>query len=618
MKKFNRLKSLSWGVITALVLSTGCNDDFLDTQPLTQIPSNVVWTDASLAEAFVTNLYTALGNGGFDEQMMASLTDEALFTHPGRGINTITEARSNPADPGWINYTLNWPNMYSHIRASNLAIENLRDPKFNNPAMQERLLGEALFMRAYLYHQLVRYYGGVPLVERSYALGEDDYTIPRNTFEESVNFIVKDCDEAAGLLEGKSMAKGRASKVAALALKSRILLYAASDLHDIPTARAKSDAIAAFTKPELIGYVSGNQTERWQKAQAAAKAVLDIPGLGYELNLSAPVSAEQGTQNYVNVSLFRNGGEQDMIFGRNFIQSKNENGGRIGLFNGPNGYRNWAGNTPLQDLVDDYEMMDGSEFSWDNPAHRAAPYANRDPRLKATVLYDGSDWKPRFTTTDPANQIQTGQYEVIGANGQKTIHFGLDTRQSSIEDWNGTRTGYYMRRFVDPSPNLTDMNMWQQVPWAFFRYTEAVLNYVEASIELGEDAVAQQWLNKVRFRAGMPAVTETGDALMERYRNERRVEMAYEEQRYHDVRRWMIASRVMSQQPRIIDIKGVLKPGKNVTLYQHSTDNYTYTYNPIELGKGVENRAWNDKMFYLPIHRDEMNRNDKLVQNPGY
>jgi hypothetical protein len=617
MKRMNKFKSLSLAIVTAMVLTTGCNDDFLDTQPLTAIPGDVVWTDAGLSEAFVTDLYTALGNGGFDEQMLASLTDEAVFTHPGRGINTITEARSNPADPGWINGTLAWGNMYARIRAANLAIENLQEPQFDNPDMVDRLKGEALFMRAYLYHQLLRYYGGVPLVDQSYALGEEDYTAPRNTFAETVEFIVKDADEAAQLLEGKSLAKGRASKAAALALKSRVLLYAASDLHDIPTASAKSAAIASYPNPELIGYVEGDQMARWQRAQAAAKDVLDLPGYGYELGLSGPVTPEEGTQNYVNVSLFRGGGEQDMIFGRYFIQSKNEGGGRVGLFNGPNGYRNWAGNTPLQDLVDDYEMMDGTEFSWDNPAHRAAPYENRDPRLEATILYDGADWKPRFTTTDPANQIQTGQYEII-ADGGKTTHFGLDTRQSSIEDWNGTRTGYYMRRFVDPNPNLVDMNMWQQVPWAFFRYTEAVLNYVEASIELGQDAEAQQWLNKVRFRAGMPAVTEGGDALMERYRNERRVEMAYEEQRYHDVRRWMIAPQEFGTQPRIIDIKGTLKPGKSVTLYQYNPENYTYSYNPIELGEGVENRAWDDKMYYLPIHRDEMNRNEQLVQNPGY
>lgn len=602
-----------------MVLATGCSDDFLDTQPLTTVPGDVVWTDAGLAEAFVTDIYNVLGVGGFDEQMQASLTDEAVFTHPGRGINVITEARSNPADPGWINGTLNWPNMYSRIRSTNLALENLQDPKFDNPALVDRLKGEALFLRAYMYHQLLRYYGGVPLVERSYALGEEDYTLPRNTFEETVNFIVKDAEEAAQLLDGKSLAKGRATKAAALALRSRVLLYAASDLHDIPTASAKSAVIAAYPHPELIGYVSGDQMERWQRAQAAAWDVLMLPGYGYMLNLAGPVTPEEGFQNYVDMSLYRGAAEQEMIFGRYFVQSRNEAGGRVGLFNGPNGYRNWAGNTPIQDLVDDYEMMDGTEFSWDNPEHAAAPYDNRDPRLDATILHDASDWKPRFTTTaDPANEIQTGQYEIINSEGQKVTHFGLDTRQSSIEDWNGTRTGYYMRRFVDPSPSLVDMNMWQQVPWAFFRYTEAVLNYVEASIELGEDAVAQEWLNKVRFRVGMPAVTAGGDELMAKYRNERRVEMAYEEQRYHDVRRWMIAEEEFGQQPRIIDIKGTLKPGKTVSTYQYDPENYNYTYNVIELGEGVENRAWDDKMFYLPIHRDEINRNDQLEQNPGY
>ncbi|GAA4442479.1 RagB/SusD family nutrient uptake outer membrane protein [Pontibacter saemangeumensis] len=618
MKRINKLKSLSLGVVTAMVLMTGCKDDFLDTQPLTSVPSDLVWTDAALAEAFVTDLYTGLGNGGFDEQMQASLTDEAIFTHPGRGINVITEARSNPADPGWINYTLNWPNMYSRIRATNLAITNLAEPQFDNPALVERLRGEALFMRAYLYHQLLRYYGGVPIVDSPYELGADSYTIPRGTFEETVEFIVKDAEEAAQLLEGKPLVKGRASQAAAMALESRVLLYAASDLHDIPTAKAKSAVIAAYPNPELIGYVNGDQTERWRRAQAAAKDVLDLSGYGFELNLTEPVSPEMGYQNYVDVSLFRGGGEQDMIFGRYFIQAKNETGGRVGLFNGPNGYRNWAGNTPIQELVDDYEMMDGTEFSWDNPEHAANPYENRDPRFEATILHDASDWKPRFTTTaDPANEIQTGQYEVMDG-GQKATHFGLDTRQSSIEDWNGTRTGYYMRRFVDPNPNLVDMNMWQQVPWAFFRYTEAVLNYVEASIELGEDAVAQEWLNKVRFRAGMPAVTAGGAELMEKYRNERRIEMAYEEQRYHDVRRWMIAAEEFGQQPHIIDIKGTLKPGKTVSQYQYNPENYNYTYKVIELGEGIENRAWDDKMFYLPIHRDEMNRNEELVQNPGY
>jgi hypothetical protein len=323
----------------------------------------------------------------------------------------------------------------------------------------------------------------------------------------------------------------------------------------------------------------------------------------------------------MNVSLSRGGGERDMIFGRYFSPSKNEGGGRQGLFNGPNGYNNWAGNAPLENLVSDYEMMDGTRFDWGNPAHAAMPYKDRDPRLYASILYDGAPWKPRpagVAPKEPFNEIQTGQYEVTGSGGAKVTHFGLDTRQSSVEDWNGTRTGYYIRKFTDPNPAIVDQNTWQQVPWPFFRYTEAVLNYVEAAIELNEDAEAQTWLNKIRFRVGMPAVTETGDALRQRYRNERRVEMAYEEQRFHDARRWMIADQTLGQKARIIDIKGTLKPGKTVSVYRYNPENYNYSYEVQNIAPGIENRQWLDKMYFFPIHRDEMNRNDKLVQNPGY
>jgi starch-binding outer membrane protein, SusD/RagB family len=621
MKNIHKIKSLSLGITMALFTVTGCNDDFMNTKPLVEVASEEVWKDEGLAEAFVTDLYVRLGQGGFDEQMLASLTDEAIFTHPGRNINTITEARSNPADPGWINGTISWGGLYQGVRAANLAIEQLQTPQFNNPTLASRLLGEATFMRAYFYHQLLRYYGAVPIVDRSYGLGEADYKVSRNTYEENVNFIVKDADDAAALLDGKAMVAGRASKASALALKSRILLYAARDLHDVPTAKTKSSVIAAYSNPEYIGYTSGNRTERWQEAKDAAKAVLDLSGLGYRLDLAAPVTKQEGTDNYMNIALARNSGDRELIFARYFIQAKAEGGGRQGLFNGPNGYNNWAGNSPLQNLVDDYEMMDGTKFDWSNPAHASAPYQNRDPRFYASILYDGAPWKPRpgaAALLDPANQIQTGQYQITNSQGQTVSYFGLDTRQSSIEDWNGTRTGYYVRKFIDPNPAIVDQNTWQQIPWPFFRYTEAVLNYVEAAIELGEDAEAQMWLNKIRFRAGMPAVTETGDALRQRYRNERRVELAYEEHRYHDARHWMIADQTLGEKAQRISIIGTLKPGKTVTVYKYSPENYNYTYEVLNIDPGIENRMWLDKMYFLPIHRDEINRNDKLVQNPGY
>jgi starch-binding outer membrane protein, SusD/RagB family len=618
MKKYKKL-ILSILLVSSVAIS--CNDDFVNTKPLDQLSQEVVWGDASLAEAFVSELYGGLGNGGFDEQMLASLTDETIFTHPGRNITTHTEGRINPADPGWINGTLSWANMYSRIRACNLALENLAAPKFvNTNNLVDRLIGESKFMRAYYYHQLLRYYGGVPIVDKAFSLNDSDFLSARNTYEENVNFIVKDLDEAAAKLDGKSLQKGRATKAAALALKSRVLLYAASDMADIPTAKLKSKVLASFSKPELVGYVSGNRQERWQKAKAAAKVVLDVPGLGFQLSLTSPASADQATTNYINQSLSRNGGQNELIFARYFIQSKNENGGRVGLFNGPNGYNNWAGNTPIQELIDDYEMMDGTKFDWKKPEHATNPYANRDPRMKATILHEGSPWKPRSASAaplDPANQIQTGEYEII-SGGAKKIHFGLDTRKSSIEDWNGSYTNYYMRKFTDPSPSIVDQSAWQQIPWPFLRYTEAIFNYVEACIELGEEAEAKTWLNKIRFRAGMPAVTETGADLRDRYRNERRIEMVFEEQRYHDARRWLISSETLGRKASLINVKGTLKEGKSVSIYKYDPTNYDYTYTVAKIDPGKENRNWDDKIYFLPIHRDEMNRNNKLIQNPGY
>ena len=613
------MRNIIIGLIAVLFINS-CNDDFVNTQPLDQLAQTAVWTDGSLAEAFVSEIYAGLGNGGFDEQMNASLTDETMFTHPGRNITTITESRSNPADPGWINGTLSWGNMFLRIRAANLALSNLANPQFTNPTLVDRLKGEAKFMRAYYYQQLLRYFGGVPIVDKPYTLSDTDFLTERSSYEAVVNFIVKDCDEAAALLDGKTLVAGRATKAAALALKSRVLIYAASDLHDIPTAKAKSTVISSYAKPELVGYVSGDRKARWEKARDAAKAVLDLPGLGFQLGLSAPAAQADAVNNYRNASLSQNGGEKELILARYFINLKQEGGGRQGLFNGPNGYHNWAGNTPIQLMIDDYEMMDGSKFDWTNPTHAAAPYTNRDPRFYASILYDGAGWKPRTSDVaakDPANQIQTGTYEVTNG-ATKVPFFGLDTRKSTVEDWNGSYTGYYVRKFVDPNPAIVDQNTWQQIPWPTLRYTEAIFNYAEALIELGDDATARTWLNKIRFRAGMPALTESGDALKQRMRNEKRIEMYLEEQRYHDTRRWMIAPTTLGRKANGININGTLKAGKNVTLYKYDPTNYDYTYKVFEIDPGKENRAWLDKQYYLPIHRDEINRNNKLVQNPGY
>ncbi len=619
-------------VLCMIMVTISCSDEFLNTRPLDKISSATTWEDGPLSQAFIFNSYSYLGYGGFEEQSLASYTDEAMFTHSGRNINTFTEGSETPSNIGWISPTYGWNDMYLAIRQTNVAIEELPESTFSDKVLRDRLLGEAHFLRAYYYHQLLRYYGGVPIIDFTYDLGED-FNIARNSFEENVNFIVSDLDKAAGLLDGKEENDGRATKIAALALKSRVLLYAASDLHDGPTASANSSVLGGYSNLEYVAYTSGSQDARWETAKVAAKAALDAGlagGYGYKLDLSAPVSAEEGTANYISVamggksSIGDAGAVSELIFQRTesplySVESDWPLGGlHNGINNGPNGYHNWAGNTPIQLLVDDYEMMDGSAFNWGNPTHASDPYLNRDPRFYATILYDGAGWKPRpgdVTGFDPVDQIQTGQYD----DGTGTRIAGLDTRQSQIEDWNGSRTGYYVRKFIDPDPALVDSFSSEQViPWPFIRFTEVVLNYVEALMETGFESEAIMWLNKVRFRAGMPAVTESGQALVDKYRNERRVELVYEEQRYHDARRWMIAPTTLGRGIKVMSTDAALKAGQSVHIpYKYDKAVYDYTYTVVD-NTEIETRAWVDQMYYRPINRDEINKNELLIQNPGF
>jgi starch-binding outer membrane protein, SusD/RagB family len=608
-------------LLLMILIQISCSNDFLNTKPQDRISSDATWADGPLSEAFVFNIYASLGLAGFEEQAMAGISDEAMFTHAGRNINTFTEGLEGPGALAWKSPTYEWGSMYSAIRKANIAIENLPISTFADDNLRDRLLGEAYFLRAYYYHQLMRNYGGVPLISNAYGLGED-YSIARSTFSETIDFIVNDLDQATTLLDGKAETPGRTSKLASMALKARVLLYAASDLHE----SSKVSSIGA--DGALWAYQGGAQATRWSAAQAAAKAVLDA-GQGYKLDLSAPVSAAEGTQNYISIAM---GGESalgdpsaavELIFQRTHTADYTEEnnwplgGINYGINNGPNGYHNWAGNTPIQQLVDDYEMMDGSKFDWNNASHAADPYTNRDPRFYGTILYDGANWKPRPSDVaglEPYNQIQTGYYD----NGRGGLINGIDTRESAIENWNGSRTHYYTRKFIDPDPGKPDdFSAAQTVPWPFIRYTEMVLSYAEASQELGQDAIAREWINKLRFRAGLPATTASGNELKNLIRNERKVELVYEEHRFFDARRWLLGEELGSG-IKAINIIATLKPGATPHVpYRHDKSVYDYTYDVFDNTEN-ETRVWRDKMYYRPLSRDEINRNSLLVQNPNY
>ncbi|MCC5931132.1 MAG: RagB/SusD family nutrient uptake outer membrane protein [Cyclobacteriaceae bacterium] len=604
------MKRLSY-ILTIVILllhSTACNDDFLDLQPLDRFAESAVWTDPALIETFVNNIYFGIPHG-FSNQMMASLTDESMY-NADFGSSNVTRSLVTPTD--YYTWDLDWTAqgyrgrtwnfLYKYIRSTNVFLSKIDEAPFgaDETSWKERMKGEVYFLRAYHYHLLVEMYGGVPIIDKAYTL-DDDFLVHRNTYEECINFIVADLDKAAALLpvNHPSLHKGRATKGAALALKSRVLLHAASDMHH------NFAWTSGFSKPELVGYTSGSQQARYQAAKAAAKAVIDLGA--YSMYKAEPGPNDSTALNYSEIFLMKENPED--IFIRFFIQRTDADwdGYNPGLYNNPNGYHGWGSNTPNGQLVDDYEMKDGSRFDWNNPVHAANPYANRDPRFYATILYNGAKWRQRPSDVigmDPVGIIQTGFWERWNATTNQMVEVpGLDTRKSPIEDWNGTYTSYYLRKFIDPTIDAQYFK--QDLPWRFIRYTEIILNYAEACLELGEEAEARLYINMVRRRAGMPEINDSGVALRARYRNERRIELAYEDHRYYDVRRWLIAHQTMGN-VQGLEIRYKLLPG-NITSTMP-------TYTRIE----VQDRAWHNRAYLLPIRLDEMNRNNNLIQNPNF
>jgi hypothetical protein len=577
------------------MIFSGCSD-FLNREPLDKFGEDAVWSDLPLMETFVNNIYYETWHGFWGKIGMQMMCDEACRTSD-RGAAQITNSLASPSDvfafkEGGLS-RLTWDRSFQRVRACNLFLAQSSKPErnYDDQAMLQRLTGEVHFLRAFTYQSLAFMYGGVPRLDMAYTLN-DDGLIARNSFEEIISFIVADCDKAAELLDGHVYAAedyGRATKGAALALKARVLLYAASELYNNPS------WATGYTNPELIAYTktdAASRNARWLAAKNAAKAVMDLNRYG--LYKPEPAATDDIAKNYGEIFLLKQTVED--IFVRQFTQINYESNEvyHPGLHHMPGGYHSHGSNNPIGQVVDDYEMADGSKFDWTNPEHKAHPYENREPRFYASILYDGMVWRARpvdVQPLDPTGTIQTGFFE--NADGSRTP--GLDTRSSPIEPANGTHSGYYQRKFIDPAYNF--QYEVQESPWRHLRYTEILLSYAEACNELGEDGEALSVINQIRKRAGLPEISGTGNDLREKIRHERRVELMFEGQRYFDIRRWMIAPRVMVNATGI----GIL-----------------HKYNgPVEYSViPVQNRKWENRAYFFPIHMDEMNKNNLLVQNP--
>lgn len=549
------MKLLLYTTLTlALLGAAGCSHDLLDKAPVDRITADVVWTDAGLVQTYVNSKYRDLGfgfNWNGDELMWASASDESMFSHD-YGMWAINKGEITPANltilgsgPSEYNGNMNpWSKNYRYIRDANVFFDRIGSVPMDS-AQRRQLTGEMTFLRAFRYFDLVRNYGGVPLVTKTFALGDDFSSVQRATLAESINFVVREADKAAALLPTSYTGAniGRATKGAALALKSRMLLYAASPL-----------------------YAGTNDVARWQ---AAAKAAQDVINLGiYKLY-----------PNYQELFLVPNNAE--IIFNR--IESQQGDSYlNLERWNGPNGFGGWGGNLPTQNLVDAYETKSDRAITETGSGYDPQnPYINRDPRFYATVLYNGAPYRGRTIEV-----FQPG---------------GLDSPDGP-ESFNTTLTGYYLRKFITEGRDFGDANG-SPAPWVYFRLGEMLLNYAEAQNEaVGPDASVYNAVNQLRARVAMPALPAglTQAQMRDRLRRERQVELAYEEHRYYDVRRWKIANVTENQ------------PARGVKVTKDAAGKFRYDY------QTVQERRFADRNYFLPIPLKETQSNPNLVQNPGF
>ncbi|MDN5287163.1 MAG: RagB/SusD family nutrient uptake outer membrane protein [Mucilaginibacter sp.] len=534
-------------------------------------------------EQFLNNIYSSLPKGfnRINNNILDAGTDDAL---PNSTLDNIQYYSTGAINSSVLPDNA-WDANYAGIRKVNIFLSKIDRVilKTSLKGYKERWKAEARALRAMFYFELVKRWGGVPLIGDQVFDPQNEIKIARNTYDECVNYIISEMDLAMpNLLSANATGTfasnfyGRFSRGAAMAVKSRLLLYAASPLNN-----------------------PGNAVNKWQTAAKAAKDVMDSVAAGkftyklndaattthYTITTMAGITTGAKLTAYVLsvnkfLSIFSTASNNEIILP--YMAATNTT---VESANDPIGYtRAGSGKTnPTQELVDEYEMSSGKTTTEPGTDYvSTTPYFDRDPRLPATIMFDGLYWLTR--------KVQT-----YDGGLDRPLGFG---KTNSGE----TRTGYYMRKFLTSNASATSYTNANHV-FPIFRYAEILLNYAEAQNEAtGPDATVYVAINAIRTRVGMPNLpTGLSQADMRtRIRHERRVEMAFEEQRFWDIRRWKIAKNVL-----------------NGTLHgvQGNFNGTTATYNTV----GVAPTKFDaSKMYLFPIPYKEIIANSSMTQNPNW
>lgn len=557
--------------IIFLLLFYSC-EGYLDPESMIELTVDQATKDYNYSKSRVASIYSDIESGfsNIDGAMLASAADEAEHAIENSSVHNFNRGTWNQfynPDNAWSHYyrAISKVNQYL-ITSDSINLDRYK----HNPDLQDayrnyveeinRWEYEVRFLRAYFYFELIKRYGGVPLIKTPIIFNSNLKEIPRNTLDECIQFILDECDSTVTVLPSRynNEELGRVTKVAALALKSRVLLYAASDLFNDPS------WATGYANPELISLSGESREARWEAAAEAAKEVIDVAEAnGY--GLSASYSSLFGPNTHTN---------NEVLFFR-----REENSNSFERINFSVGFDlGESGTNPSQNLVDAYEMRNGKPISDNTSGYNPRnPYINRDPRLEMTIIHNNTQFKGRTI------EIFEG-----GRDGAPIIR--------------ATKTGYYLKKYVNEDLNLVT-GQTSTHSWVIFRLAEFYLNYAEALNEFdpGNNDV-EVYVNKVRQRSGvdMPAISSGLDQsqMRERIYNERRVEFAFEGHRFWDVRRWMNASSYLSAP--LLGIKINRNP------------DYSLDYSVRE----VETRMFSPKMYFYPIPQNEIYINKNLIQNP--
>jgi hypothetical protein len=564
-----------------LIGVSACQDpeDFLDSKTDAALNKTKVFSDSLLTIRFLVSVYQDAPfnffKGRWDSHgNTEQATDDAEYNYSGIGQKAVI-LYNGTLSPVNFPFPEFWNLPYTNIRRVNLFLSKLPGAPLSN-GLKTRMAAEARFLRAWYYHSLLVTFGGVPIVgDEIYGL-DDRIDAPRNSFAECVDYVVKELDEVAAILpvEHAEQDYGRATRGACMALKSRVLLYAASPLFN-----GGSEA----TTPEMARIVSypDSSVTYWQAAADAADAVIKS---GYYSLHTSSVAPGHG---FFQVFLRRFNKEYIFAFHRG------QNRDMEGFYNPPTrgGQRN---SMPTHNLVDAFPMRNGKAItdpaSGYNPLN---PYVNRDPRFDYTIIYNTSLY---YLASDNAKR------QVMTYDGSPTADGFSETSSS---------TGYYSRKMCDD--NISSNSSFQtERGWPLIRYAEVLLNYAEAINEIEPTLAPQAAYDKLielRIRAGIQPGADNLYGLKANMtklemraviRNERRIELAFEDHRWNDIRRWKIAMKVnngFNKRMRIINNSG----------------NYTYqVINTIRL------HNFRPEMYLLPIPDSEIRKMPKMVQNPKW